>query len=121
MIKNFTELEVWRLANELFEMIVLDSEKFPKTIIGRILTDQIVRAIGSISANIAEGVGRGGNKELIRFLIIARGSLTESQNWLLKIKKLGWIDDSRFKVYMEQLSMLRMKINGFIGKLKTNS
>lgn len=121
MIQNFTDLDVWKMADGLFEMMVVDAGKFPKTIIGRILTDQVVRAIGSISANIAEGVGRGGSKEFIRFLIISRGSLTESQNWLIKIIKLGWISDDRFKLYMKKLSTLRMKINGFIGKLKTNS
>lgn len=118
MIKNFTELEVWKVADDLFDMIVADSLNFPKTIPAKIITDQIIRSIGSISANIAEGIGRGGNKELIRHLIIARGSLVESQNWLLKIKKLGWITEERFKVYMQKLAHDRVMINFFIGKLR---
>lgn len=120
MIKNFSELEVWKIADALFEMIIVDAEKFPKTTVGKIIADQIIRAIGSISANIAEGAGRGGKKEFIRFLIIARGSLTESQNWLIKARKMDWISDNQFKIYMGKLADLRMKMNGLIGKLRTN-
>lgn len=118
MIQNFTEFQVWQVADSLFEMIVEDTEGFPKTIIGKILSDQVIRSIGSVNANIAEGVGRGGKNELVRFLIIARGSVVESQNWILKIYKLKWITKKRFEQYMEKFSLERKLINGFIGKLR---
>ena len=46
------------------------------------LADQLYRALGSIGANIAEGVGRGSFKDNRRFVKIGRGSLYEVKHWL---------------------------------------
>ncbi len=102
-------------------MIYEDAKKFSKDFTSRVIADQIIRAISSISANIAEGCGRGGRKEFIRFLIIARGSLVESQNWLFKIYKINWLKKDRHQEYQNMLLSEQKMINAFIGKLrKTN-
>jgi four helix bundle protein len=44
-------------------------------------TDQLLRAIASISANIAEGLGRTSAAERSRFFGVALGSLREAQTW----------------------------------------
>lgn len=43
---------------------------------------QLLRAITSVGANIAEGYGRHKGKEYIRYLEIAYGSANEAENWL---------------------------------------
>ena len=48
------------------------------------LSDQLFRAIGSISANIAEGYSRGSHKDRARFYEYALGSARESQDWYYK-------------------------------------
>ncbi len=48
------------------------------------LSDQLYRAIGSISANIAEGYSRGSHKDRARFYEYALGSARESRDWYYK-------------------------------------
>ena len=73
---NHKDLEVWKKSMDLVETIYKltqtfpDSEKFG-------LTSQMRRSAVSIPSNIAEGSARKGDKELIHFLYIALGSLSE--------------------------------------------
>jgi four helix bundle protein len=58
------------------------------------LSQQMRRAAVSIGSNIAEGCGRGGNKELLRFLSIALGSATELEFQLRIAHRLGYGDEA---------------------------
>ncbi len=53
-----------------------------KRVVG--LADQLYRALGSISANIAEGYSRGSVKDQARFYEYALGSARESRDWYYK-------------------------------------
>jgi four helix bundle protein len=76
------------------------------------------RGIASISANISEGFGRKTRADYEHFWVIARGSTTETQNWLIKCKALGYISEEilnlRDRVCIEILKM----INALIGSLR---
>lgn len=48
------------------------------------LSDQLYRAVGSISANIAEGYSRGTGRDRARFYEYALGSARESRDWYFK-------------------------------------
>jgi len=48
------------------------------------LSDQLYRALGSISANLAEGYSRGTGKDRARFYEYALGSTRESRDWYYK-------------------------------------
>jgi four helix bundle protein len=48
------------------------------------LSDQLYRALGSISANLAEGYSRGTGKDRARFYEHALGSARESCDWYYK-------------------------------------
>jgi len=45
------------------------------------LADQLYRAVGSVSANIAEGYGRQSGKDQARYYEYALGSAREARNW----------------------------------------
>jgi len=82
-IKNFEEIVAWQKARELsFEVWKLTLERpFSRDFS---LCDQINRATGSIMDNIAEGFGRGGNKECIQFLFFAKVSADEVSSQLYR-------------------------------------
>jgi len=48
------------------------------------LADQLYRAVGSISSNIAEGYSRGTGEDRARFYEYALGSARESRDWYYK-------------------------------------
>jgi four helix bundle protein len=50
------------------------------------LADQLYRALGSISANIAEGYSRESLKDMARYYEYALGSARESRDWYYKAR-----------------------------------
>lgn len=87
---GFENLEVYPLALEFVGNIYRLSNPFPKSEqFG--LSNQTQRAAVSITLNIAEGRGRDNDKEFIRFLNIARGSLLEAISALGVAVQLGYV------------------------------
>jgi four helix bundle protein len=84
-VQRFTDLEVWRKSHELFLRLLMDLDPLPNTRAASILTDQTIRALGSVGANIAEGFTRSKAKYL-NCLDIALGEANESENWLYKLR-----------------------------------
>jgi len=52
------------------------------------LADQLYRAVGSISANIAEGYSRGTGRDRAHFYEYALGSSRESRDWYYKSRHI---------------------------------
>ena len=72
------------------------------------LSDQLYRAIGSISANLDEGYSRGTGKDRARFYEYALGSGRESRGWYFKGRHvLGEIVvRERFRLLTEIIRLL---------------
>ena len=83
------QLDVWQDAMELVVQTYRFSQSFPSS--ERFsLTAQIRRAAVSIPSNIAEGAARRSTPEYIRFLSIARGSLSELSTQIQIAVRLGF-------------------------------
>jgi four helix bundle protein len=75
------KMEAYRLGLFVADMGWHDATKLmrDKRTLG--LADQLYRALGSISANLAEGYSRGTGKDRARFYEYALGSTRESRDW----------------------------------------
>ena len=88
--KPHHKLEAWKEAMALVRTVYEATRGFPpEETYG--LAIQLKRAAVSIPSNVAEGAGRDGHREFLRFLSIARGSLSELETQLLIAADLGYL------------------------------
>lgn len=83
------DLNVWKMSMAMVVKIYKLSDKLPtdqKFILGQ----HIQKTALSVPSNIAEGAGRASKKELMRYLDIASGSLTELETQLIIINDLDY-------------------------------
>ncbi|AVI50509.1 four helix bundle protein [Pukyongia salina] len=115
---SHTELEVYKLAREInkevWNLIVT-------TPLGNDykLRDQINGSSGSIMDNIAEGFGRGGNREFINFLSYSRGSCFETESQLQRAYDRDHISEEDFMAISRKTRDLSDQISRFINYLKS--
>lgn len=106
--RKYQKLVVWQrsmdLVSEIYQTTVAipDNEKFG-------LTAQIRRAAVSIPSNIAEGAGRNSDKDFVRFLNIACGSLQELETQLLISARLNYLHD--IEIHLEQIEHIFAMLN----------
>lgn len=112
-MREVYELDVYRLAEELSDMIWDDfdhwSEKAQRTI-----GYQIVRSADSIAANLAEGYGRYSSKDKANFYRYSRGSFEETKCWLRKASRRHLITKEQTASYKNIIDELGPKLNAFI-------
>jgi len=95
-LKSFRELTVWQRAHELVLKVFRMTERFPRSDQFGIVA-QVRRSSSSVTANIAEGFGRGTTREFLRSLQIARGELEETRYFMLLSGDLGRITKEEFE------------------------
>lgn len=108
---NFEKLEVWQKAMDLTVEIYKLTEQFPRSEQFS-LTDQLRRAISSVTANIAEGTSRISRKDQAHFTSIAYASLMETMNHILLASRLEYIQISL-------VDSLRIKIQAIAAMLSS--
>jgi four helix bundle protein len=91
MGSNFRVLAAYRLAAELADDVHRIVGGFPP-IDQWTLGVQLIRAVDSVGANIAESTGRWRTPDRRRLLLIARGSLLETEHWLIRGEARGLIE-----------------------------
>ncbi|MCH4822350.1 four helix bundle protein [Gramella lutea] len=117
--QNFEELEIYKLARaqcmKVWKLInETDLSKDYK------LKDQINGSSGSVMDNIAEGFGRGGNKEFIQFLSFARGSNHETIAQLQRALDRNYISLDEYNKLLDKSELLNEQISKFMNYLKSS-
>ena len=116
-MKNFKNLKIWKKGIDLVVNVYNKIDHFPKEeLFG--LTSQIKRSAISIPSNIAEGSGRGTDKDFNRFLDVALGSSFELETKLIIAHRLKFLNDENFTWLNEQLDEEQKMIIGFQKTLK---
>ena len=110
--QGFRELRVWQSAKALAVTIYRLTANGP---LARDfgLRDQIRRAAVSIPSNIAEGDERDTNKDSVRFLYIAKGSLGELRTQLEIARDIEALEP---RIY-DQLEVTCAEIGRMLGSL----
>ena len=113
---KFEEIDAWKNGRTLVNRIyrLTNERRFVKDF-G--LKDQIQRAAVSICSNIAEGYARRGNRELIKFLWIARGSAAEVCSQLYHVKDLGYADSASCKELYDLATLISAELFALIKAL----
>ncbi len=116
-IERFEDILAWQKAR------VLAKEMYSSTEIGTFardygLKDQIQRAAVSAMSNIAEGYERGGDKEFVQFLSMAKGSCGEVRSDLYVALDQGYITQLKFDELCGDTLEVERLLSGFMAYLK---
>lgn len=118
-IKRFEDLEVWRKAREL-DNIVFDYTKKKEFASDFDLKRQMLKSSGSIMDNIAEGFERGGKGEFIQFLSISKGSAGELRSQNHRASDRKYFTQSEFENVFNRCEEISKMLNGFMDYLSNS-
>ena len=116
-IKSFTDLDTWKQGHILVLRVYELTKLFPKEEqFG--LTNQLRRAVVSLTSNITEGFSRLSYNDKAHFYTMAHGSLTEAQNQLIVARDVKYITTDRFDQIAQQSVVVHKLLTGLIKSTK---
>jgi four helix bundle protein len=113
---NYKEMKIWQKARKQVKDVYKISKKLPKEELYG-LTSQIRRAAVSVPANIAEGAGRGTDRDFCHFLDIARGSLFELDTLLILSTDLEYVSEDELNPVFESINEIVKMMVSFQSRL----
>ena len=116
-ISRIEDLMVWQNARAISKGIYMITRK-PEFERDYRFVQQIRAAAGSIMDNIAEGFGRGGNKEFLQFLSIARGSCQEVLSQLYRAYDVQYISEEEFDKLKGEINTISAMIYHLVEKIR---
>ena len=116
-MQDFRNLQVWQKSHLLTLKIYKVTMLFPKEEMYG-LTSQIRRASSSIPTNLAEGTGRGSDKDFARFVQISMGSACEIEYLHVLCKELGYISHEKADEHLEEIQQIKKMLVSLLKTLK---
>ena len=112
MKHNFKNLAIWKRSRKLVKNVYLMTRQLPKEELF-VLTAQIRKSVVSMPSNVAEGCGRGTDKQLAHFLDIAIGSNCELETQIYLCHDLEYINEEQQNTLVKELSEIRRMMLSF--------
>lgn len=115
MSGNLEQFGAYQKALELFDMVVDDMRRYlGERKLARLVSQQLASA-DSVCSNIEEGYGRQSTVEYRRFLIIARGSLRETQGRYRRLRH--WMPEAIVQSRVELADKINRMLSAAIIRL----
>ena len=116
-INKIEDLLIWQKSRQLVKQVfsLTSKESFTKEFF---LKDQTKRSAISVMSNVAEGFGRGGNKEFVHFLYIANGSLNELKSQLYISVDFNLATEIHIEESLRLIIEMELMIKSLAKKLK---
>ncbi len=115
-IRNFRDLEVWKIGKEIVLDVYRATALFPRDEVYG-LAAQMRRASVSIPSNVAEGFNRFHNKEYRQLLFVALGSCAELETQVEISSDLGYVERNIRDLMIEKLDHETRMLRNLIKKL----
>lgn len=119
MSRDHRKLRAFELADELVVHVYQVTRTFPREEIYA-LTSQLRRAAYSVPANIVEGCGRNSERDFLRFLDNALGSIREVGYFLHLAQRLGYLDEQTASPILAHHDEAARVLAGLIASLRPN-
>ena len=116
-IQSHRDLIVWQKAMDLAEVVYGLAAKFPKNETYR-LGSQVTRSGASVPANIAEGHARGTKRDYANFLSVAKGSLMETETFLMLAVRLKYITQAEASTAFALVTEVSKMLTSLRNRLK---
>src|SRR5215212_1179309 len=110
-MSDFKNLRVWQEAHQLTLDTIRACEEITGNI-GTLVRNQLVRSTMSVPANIAEGSAKRSDREFARYVRIALGSATESENHLILASDLELLGFEEYEALDKQTQDVQKKLTG---------
>jgi len=115
-IKNFRDLDVWKMGIEIVKDVYMTVDAFPKRECYG-LVSQMQRSSVSIPSNISEGFNRFHNKEYRQFLYMALGSCAELETQIEIAQELKYINQQKKDSLLEKVDHESRMLRNLIKRL----
>lgn len=113
---GFRDLRVYQMAEDLSDAVWRIASKWEE-LARRTVGQQLIRSADSIGANIAEGSGRGTFRDNRYFVLVARGSLYETQHWLRRACARNFLAPEEILLLTTILDALAPQLNAYLASL----
>jgi len=112
-IQKFEDIVAWQKSQDL----AVDIYKCFQSNKDFGFRDQILRAVVSVSNNIAEGFDRNSNADFSRFLYYSTASCSEVKSMLYLAERLNYMKTEQKSAFLEKANEISKIIRGLIKSI----